>query len=65
VPGEIETERGGAAGARAAHPNKALPPVGRRGWPEEVAALVALLCGPDSGYLTGQTYHANGGLYLP
>jgi 3-oxoacyl-[acyl-carrier protein] reductase len=65
VPGEIETERGGAAGARAAHPNKALPPVGRRGRPEEVAALVALLCGPDSGYLTGQTYHANGGLYLP
>jgi hypothetical protein len=24
-----------------------------------------MLCGPDSGYLTGQTYHANGGLYLP
>lgn len=65
VPGEIETERGGAAGARAAHPGKKGPPVGRRGHPEEVARVIAMLCGPDSDYLTGQTYHVNGGLYLP
>jgi 3-oxoacyl-[acyl-carrier protein] reductase len=66
VPGEIETERGGAAGERAAHPGKqAFPPVGRRGEPEEVAAVIALLCGPNSGYMTGQTYHVNGGRYLP
>ena len=65
VPGEIETERGGSAGARAAHPGKKLPPVGRRGYPEEVAAVVGLLCGENSDYLTGQTYHVNGGLYLP
>ena len=65
VPGEIETERGASAGPRGRHPDKALPPVGRRGHPQEVAAVIAMLCGPDSDYLTGQTYHVNGGIYLP
>ncbi|WP_193368785.1 SDR family oxidoreductase [Pelagibius marinus] len=65
VPGEIETRRGASAGARGQHPDKALPPVGRRGTPEEVAAVIALLCGPESDYLTGQTFHVNGGVYLP
>ncbi|HSM43134.1 MAG TPA: SDR family oxidoreductase, partial [Afifellaceae bacterium] len=65
VPGEIETERGASSGPRGKHPAKALPPVGRRGLPGEVAAVIVLLCGPDSDYLTGQTYHVNGGLYLP
>ncbi len=65
VPGEIETERGASAGARGQHPGKALPPVGRRGRPDEVAAVIALLCGPQSDYLTGQTFHVNGGTYLP
>ncbi len=65
VPGEIETRRGASAGARGQHPGKALPPVGRRGTPQEVAAVIALLCGPESDYLTGQTFHVNGGTYLP
>ena len=65
VPGEIETERGASAGARGRHPDKPLPPVGRRGHPQEIAAVITLLCGPDSDYLTGQTFHVNGGLYLP
>ena len=65
VPGEIETERGASAGARGQHPGKALPPVGRRGQPEEVAAVIVTLCWPQSYYLTGQTIHVNGGTYLP
>lgn len=65
VPGEIETQRGASAGARGQHPGKALPPVGRRGTPEEVAAVIGMICGPDSDYLTGQTFHVNGGTYLP
>ncbi len=65
VPGEIETERGGAAGARGQHPDKRPPMVGRRGEPREVAAMVAMLCGPDADYVTGQTIHVNGGAYLP
>ncbi|MEQ8355795.1 MAG: SDR family oxidoreductase [Kiloniellaceae bacterium] len=65
VPGEIETERGVSAGARGQHPGKGPPPVGRRGRPDEVAAVIAHLCGPRSDYLTGQTFHVNGGAYLP
>lgn len=65
VPGAIETERGSSAGPRIQHPGKSLPPVGRRGRPEEVAAVVAMLCRPEADYVTGQTYHVNGGAYLP
>ncbi len=65
VPGEIETIRGGAAGARGAHPNKVPPMVGRRGEPREIAAVIDMLCGNDADYITGQTLHVNGGAYLP
>ena len=40
-------------------------PVGRSGKPEEIAATVAFLCSDDAAYITGQTIHVNGGLYLP
>lgn len=62
VPGEIETIRGGAAGARG---HKAPPIIGRRGEPKEIAAVIAMLCGEDADYITGQTIHVNGGAYLP
>ena len=39
-------------------------PLGRFGEPEEVANLVYFLCSPDSSYITGQTIHINGGLYM-
>jgi 3-oxoacyl-[acyl-carrier protein] reductase len=65
VPGEIETERGGAAGARGHHAGKGGPMIGRRGTPAEVAAVIAMLCGPESGYITGQAIHVSGGAYLP
>lgn len=37
-------------------------PVGRLGTPADVAAAVAYLCGPDSGYITGQVIELHGGL---
>jgi len=61
APGMIETRR---AGAEPAHYAGRTPPVGRRGTPEEIAALVRFLCGPDARYITGQTIHANGGLFM-
>jgi 3-oxoacyl-[acyl-carrier protein] reductase len=39
--------------------------LGRRGRPEDVAAMVRLIVGPNGRYLTGQTIHVNGGTYLP
>lgn len=62
VPGDIYTACGASAGVRPDHP---APPVGRMETPEEVAAVIALLCRPRCAYLTGQIYHVNGGEYFP
>ena len=65
VPGTIETVRGlPGAPERPAH-RSAPPPLGRRGEPEEVAAVVRMLCGPGARYITGQAIHVNGGGYMP
>jgi 3-oxoacyl-[acyl-carrier protein] reductase len=62
APGVIDTARGGTGDP--AHHAVHKPLVGRRGTPEEIAALVAFLCGPDARYITGQTIHANGGIFM-
>ena len=65
VPGTIETVRGlPGAPERPTH-RQGLPPVGRRGEPEEIAAAVRFLCGPGARYITGQSLHVNGGGYMP
>lgn len=65
VPGTIDSQRGlPGVPERPAH-RAAPPPIGRRGEPEEVAAMVRMLCGPDARYITGQAIHVNGGGYLP
>ena len=64
VPGSIETVRGFAAGGN--HGRAALPdsPLGRRGKPDEIAAMVRFLCSEDARYITGQSMHVNGGAYV-
>ena len=39
-------------------------PLGRFGTSEEVAALVAFLASDNAGYITGETLHINGGMYM-
>lgn len=62
APGMIDTRR--ASGKEPAHHALHAPLAGRRGRPEEIAALVRFLSGPDARYITGQTIHANGGLFM-
>ncbi|MDI6800686.1 MAG: 3-oxoacyl-[acyl-carrier-protein] reductase [Thermodesulfovibrionales bacterium] len=42
---------------------KAIP-MNRFGTVEDVAAAVAFLASPESGYITGQVIHVNGGMYM-
>ena len=39
-------------------------PAGTMGSAEDVAAAVAYLAGDEAGYVTGQTIHVNGGMYM-
>ena len=39
-------------------------PLARLGQPEEIAAAVAFLVSPGAAYITGETIHVNGGMYM-
>lgn len=39
-------------------------PLGRLGDPAEIAAVVSFLCSDAAGYVTGETIHVNGGMYM-
>jgi 3-oxoacyl-[acyl-carrier protein] reductase len=62
APGLIDTKRNGEDPA---HRKTRTVLAGRLGQPADIAAMVQLLAGPRGRYLTGQTIHINGGVYLP
>ena len=62
VPGVIDTVR---SGADPSHRAERVTLVGRKGTTGDVASAVRFLAGPGARYITGQTLHVNGGLYLP
>jgi 3-oxoacyl-[acyl-carrier protein] reductase len=65
APGSIDTVRGASAGGPQGHGGGARGiPLGRQGRAEEIAAMVRFLAGPEGRYITGQTIHVNGGLFL-
>ena len=65
APGFIDTDMTRAlAEAQRAALNTQIP-LGRLGQPADIAAAVAFLCSPDGGYITGETLHVNGGMYMP
>ncbi|ALN65725.1 3-oxoacyl-(acyl-carrier-protein) reductase [Lysobacter antibioticus] len=39
--------------------------LGRFGEPADIARAVAFLAGPGAAYITGETLHVNGGMYMP
>jgi 3-oxoacyl-[acyl-carrier protein] reductase len=59
-PGAINTEMNPEDGPFA-ETLKGLAALGRYGQPEDIAAAVAFLAGPDAGYVTGATLNVDGG----
>ena len=64
APGFIDTDMTREIGPEMRDRMIGLVPLGRLGVPEEIAAAVAFLASPDAGYITGETLHVNGGMYM-
>lgn len=64
APGYIVTDMTSNLGEDIQDAIKAQIPLGTLGQPEDVAVAVAFLASPDNGYMTGQTLHVNGGMYM-
>ena len=64
APGFIDTDMTRALSAEQRERLQGTIPLGTLGRPDDIAGCVAFLAGPDSGYITGQTIHVNGGMYM-
>ncbi len=64
APGFIETEMVAQVNPKIIESIKERVPMKRLGTAEEVAKVVSFLASEDAGYVTGQVYGINGGLYM-
>ncbi len=64
APGYIETDMTRDLSEDIQEMIKAEIPLARLGNPDDVAAAVAYLVSEDGSYITGQTIHVNGGMYM-
>jgi 3-oxoacyl-[acyl-carrier protein] reductase len=64
APGFIETDMTKALTDEQRSATLAQVPAGRLGDPREVASAVAFLASNEAGYITGETLHVNGGMYM-
>ena len=60
-PGSIDTRRDNPEWYQGRAPSAAGIPLGRQGKIDEIAATCLFLVNDDSGFITGQTIHVNGG----
>lgn len=64
APGFIDTDMTRALNEEQRAGLSAQVPLGRLGQPEDIAAAVAFLASPEAAYITGETLHVNGGMYM-
>ncbi len=65
APGFIVTDMTGALSEEQRGALAGQIPLGRFGTPDDVAAAVGFLASDAAGYITGETLHVNGGMYMP
>jgi 3-oxoacyl-[acyl-carrier protein] reductase len=64
APGFIDTDMTRALNEEQRGALLASIPLGRLGSPAEIAGVVAFLASPAAAYITGETIHVNGGMYM-
>ena len=64
APGFIDTAMMRSVPPEVLREFEAKIPVGRLGRPADVAEVIAFLVAPETEYLTGQTFHVNGGAWM-
>jgi 3-oxoacyl-[acyl-carrier protein] reductase len=64
APGFIETDMTRELGDEQRDALIAQIPLNRLGSPADIAHAVAFLASPEAGYITGETLHVNGGMYM-
>nr|WP_207148229.1 3-oxoacyl-ACP reductase FabG [Halorhodospira halochloris] len=64
APGFIETDMTAAMSEEQRSALTGNIPLERLGSPADIAAAVAFLASPGAGYITGETLHVNGGMYM-